>query len=326
MSYIGNAADTKRIRQLTEKREEERKRVEELIKSSESAVAGAGLRKFGAGTSEVLDTVFKNETVGLQTRDQFVEKRMTLKERYEEEAKRKREEEEEKKRKDKEKKKRRKEKLEREKAKLSFADDEEEAEDLAAGETAVKSIKPKKNPTVRTDFLPDRDREKEEAELREQLKREWEEQQEKIKEELIEITFSYWDGSGHRRKVDVKKGDTIQNFLRKVREHLAPEFRELRTAEVANMMYIKEDLIIPSSMTFYDLIVNKARGKSGPLFSFDVHEDIRITNDARKEKDESHAGKVVERHWYDKNKHIFPASRWETYDPSKDYGSYTIYG
>eukprot|EP00951_Prasinocladus_malaysianus_P008454 scaffold61215_cov37-Prasinocladus_malaysianus.AAC.1 len=121
-----------------------------------------------------------------------------------------------------------------------------------------------------------------------------------------------------RRKVEVKKGDTIQNFLRKVREQLAPEFREMRTAEVANMMYIKvrnttEDLIIPNSFTFYELIINKARGKSGPLFNFDVHEDIRVTNDASKEKNESHAGKVVERHWYDRNKHIFPASRWETF-------------
>ena len=48
--------------------------------------------------------------------------------------------------------------------------------------------------------------------------------------------------------------------------------------------------------------------------------------DARKEKDEAHAGKVLERHWSDKNKHIFPASRWEVFDPAKDYGSYTIHG
>ena len=27
--------------------------------------------------------------------------------------------------------------------------------------------------------------------------------------------------------------------------------------------------------SFYDLIVTKARGKSGPLFHFDVHDDIR---------------------------------------------------
>lgn len=39
---------------------------------------------------------------------------------------------------------------------------------------------------------------------------------------------------------------------------------------------------------------------------------------------QSHAGKVVERSWYERNKHIFPASRWELYDPSRDYGAYTI--
>jgi hypothetical protein len=94
-------------------------------------------------------------------------------------------------------------------------------------------------------------------------------------------------------------------------------------------MYIKEDLIIPhvshhlsfsvgrlfqcisQHHTFYDFIINKARGKSGPLFNFDVHDDIRLLADATKEKDESHAGKVVERSWYQRFKHIFPASRWE---------------
>ncbi|KAF2085170.1 XAP5-domain-containing protein, partial [Saccharata proteae CBS 121410] len=29
--------------------------------------------------------------------------------------------------------------------------------------------------------------------------------------------------------------------------------------------------------------------------------------------------KVVDRRWYDRNKHIFPASRWEEFDPEKDY-------
>ena len=27
--------------------------------------------------------------------------------------------------------------------------------------------------------------------------------------------------------------------------------------------------------------------------------------------EQSHPGKIVERHWYERNKHIFPASRWE---------------
>lgn len=29
--------------------------------------------------------------------------------------------------------------------------------------------------------------------------------------------------------------------------------------------------------------------------------------------------KVVDRRWYEKNKHIFPASVWEQYDPERDY-------
>ena len=29
--------------------------------------------------------------------------------------------------------------------------------------------------------------------------------------------------------------------------------------------------------------------------------------------------KVVDRRWYEKNKHIYPASMWEEFDPEKDY-------
>jgi hypothetical protein len=59
---------------------------------------------------------------------------------------------------------------------------------------------------------------------------------------------------------------------------------------------------------FYDFIINKAHGKSGPLFNFDAHHDVQLLADATKGKDESHAGKVVECGWYQRNKHIFPAS------------------
>lgn len=68
--------------------------------------------------------------------------------------------------------------------------------------------------------------------------------------------------------------------------------------------------------------MNKTRGKSGPLFNFDVHDDVRLVSDATKEKDESHAGKVCERSWYNRSKNIFPAVRWEVYDPDRDYGTY----
>ncbi|KAI9472193.1 MAG: FAM50A protein [Benjaminiella poitrasii] len=211
----------------------------------------------------------------------------------------------------------RKKKKKKQPLKLSFAGDEDEDEDEDEAEEEKKKETKKrklmKDPTVDTSFLPDREREERERIEREELRKEWIEKQERVKNEKIDITYSYWDGSGHRKVVTCKKGDTIQQFLDACRQ----QFPQLRGVNTDNLLYVKEDLIIPHHYTFYDFIINKARGKSGPLFSFDVHEDIRFVNDATIEKDESHAGKVVERAWYERNKHIFPASRWEIFDPAK---------
>jgi protein FAM50 len=35
---------------------------------------------------------------------------------------------------------------------------------------------------------------------------EWQAQQEAVKNEPLEIVYSYWDGSGHRRKVGAAQG------------------------------------------------------------------------------------------------------------------------
>lgn len=216
---------------------------------------------------------------------------------------------------------------------LSFNMDEEEADDCEvesdSSEKKWTEMEPsrkkiKKNPNVDTSFLPDREREEAENKLREQLRKEWVEKQAALKEEEIEITFSYWDGSGHRKSIVMKKGNSIYQFLQKSLEDvLRKEFPELKTVSADQLMYVKEDLILPQDYTFYDFIVTKARGKSGPLFTFDVKDDIRMINDATVEKEESHAGKVLLRSWYERNKHIFPASRWEPFDPTKSYDKYS---
>ncbi|KAE8783348.1 folate-biopterin transporter 1, chloroplastic-like [Hordeum vulgare] len=76
---------------------------------------------------------------------------------------------------------------------------------------------------------------------------------------------AYWDGTGHMRAIQVRKGDSIGEFLRADHQQLAPEFREVRTTSVENLLYVKEDLVIPHQHSFYELIINKARGKSEPL-------------------------------------------------------------
>jgi len=223
------------------------------------------------------------------------------------------------------------EKIEASQTSLSNVNKEDLHHDANKGHNSQDCPTPKKKSrpsigdlVVDTSFLPDRERDEEERILREKLAAEWRERQQKLKEEEIEITFSYWDGSGHRRVVKMKKGNSIYQFLNACLDTLRKDFNELRNVSADQLMYVKEDLIIPHHYTFYDFIVTKARGKSGPLFAFDVHEDVRLIADATVEKDESHAGKVLLRSWYERNKHIFPASRWEPYDPTKTYEKYTI--
>merc|ERR1712185_731738 len=96
------------------------------------------------------------------------------------------------------------------------------------------------------------------------------------------------------------------------------DFPELRATNLDQLMYVKEDLIIPHNVTFYELIKERAVGKTGPLFHFDARQDLRMQQGGKVEKDESHAGKIVDRKWYERNKHIFPASRWEMWSKNKD--------
>lgn len=98
----------------------------------------------------------------------------------------------------------------------------------------VKKAKLGKDPTVNTSFLPDRQREEEDRRLREALRQDWLKRQEELKKESIEIVFSYWDGSGRRKEVECKKGDTIGQFLEKAKMC----FDELRSTSVDNLMYI----------------------------------------------------------------------------------------
>ncbi|CAA0807672.1 Protein XAP5 CIRCADIAN TIMEKEEPER [Striga hermonthica] len=327
--YVGTAQDAVRIRRLEKQREAERRKIQELKNKTASSKGQPGLLQFGSSTSEILETAFKKETVGLVTREEYVEKRVNIKNKIEEEEKEKllklQKEEEE----------LQLQKLKKRKIKadprLSFADDfevENEEDEENNDEESERLRRRKfgklgKDPTVETSFLPDRcciSSFPFNAHIFVSIF------VMRIAYEPLQITYSYWDGTGHRRAIQVRKGDSIGEFLRAVQQQLAPEFREVRTTSVENLLYVKEDLIIPHQHSFYELIVNKARGKSGPLFHFDVHEDVRTIADATIEKDESHAGKVVERHWYEKNKHIFPASRWEIYDPTKKWERYTIHG
>jgi len=340
--YKGAASEGSRAMQLAKKREQAQEEIEFRKKKIEDDLRISGIKDKFATHYDAVEQQLKTSTIGLVTLDEMKAKQEVIVQEREKQLAKKQREKEREIEQELEAKRAEKRKQKQQIQTLSFQLDEEEEEEEEEDdddddddenlnnetesnmESDSKKFKTCKNPDVDTSFLPDREREEEENKLREELRQEWVQKQETLKQEPIEITYSYWDGSGHRRTVKMIKGNSIYQFLQRCLDSLRKDFHELKNITADQLMYVKEDLIIPHHYSFYDFIVTKARGKSGPLFSFDVHDDVRLVNDASIEKDESHAGKVLLRSWYERNKHIFPASRWEPYDPTKTYEKYSI--
>ncbi|KAG8247641.1 protein FAM50 homolog [Homalodisca vitripennis] len=329
--YKGAASEAGRAMHLMKKREKAQKEIEFKKKKIEEDLKISNIENKFAAHYDAVEQQLKSSTIGLVTLDEMKAKQENIVKERERKLAQKQLEKEREQQRQLEAKQAEKNRQKKQIQALSFDVDgsEEEEEDDEEDKDSDKEEFPvlkkiRKNPDVDTSFLPDREREEEENRLREELRQEWAAKQSTLKEEEIDITFSYWDGSGHRKTVRMKKGNSVYQFLQRCLELLRKEFSELKTVTADQLMYVKEDLILPHHYTFYDFIVTKARGKSGPLFTFDVHDDIRMVSDASVEKEESHAGKVLLRSWYERNKHIFPASRWEPYDPTKTYEKYTI--
>jgi len=320
-SYGGQASDGMRAVRLGKERAREIEETEfRKKKLADSLKVDKMENKFSAHYDSVENEI-KANTIGLVTMDQMKQTQERVIQERERQLVQKEHDKLEKEKLRKKEKEKKKAKAAKQIQALSFNMDDEgdEGEDLEDEDSPPKKKRFGMNPEVDTKFLPDRDRDEEEKQLREQLRKQWEHKQKLIKEEEVEIVYSYWDGSGHRKNIYVKKGNSVYQFLCKVLEAIRGEFAELKMVTADQLMFVKEDLIIPHHNTFYDFIVSRAMGKTGPLFQFDVHDDVRLRHDATVEKDETHAGKVVLRNWYERNKHIFPASRWEPYDPTRVY-------
>jgi protein FAM50 len=328
--YVGNSADHLKIRRFEKEREERRKQLEELKKKSNLSIENVGTRQFSPSICSILELRFGEETMGLVTKEEFKKKRQNLEiEEYQNRVKeishRNRVQENQ-----------RKHEEEIAKSKLSFlatndkehqsftstnkkfhenffefGDQENVSTDIGSSFKRSKLIK---NPDVDTSFLPDKTRNKEEERERKKVERRLRIFQNESNNEYIDIVYSYWNGSAHRRKIVVSKGHTIEHFLSAVQKQLASDFKKLRSTSSASLMYVKEGIIIPHQLTFHELILSKAKSKTSPLFDFRIQEEIRVGHSTFRERDESREGKVVEREWYENNKKTFPANRWEKYD------------
>ncbi|KAH8596133.1 XAP5, circadian clock regulator-domain-containing protein [Bisporella sp. PMI_857] len=197
-----------------------------------------------------------------------------------------------------------------------------------------------------------------EAQEREVLRKEFLARQELVKDTEINIPFVFYDGTNIPGGVcRIKKGDFVWVFLdrsRKVGAELgvgekANSRREWARIGVDDLMMVRGSIIIPHHYDFYYFIINHSLGPSNRvLFDYSAEPpSLSIANppetpdpetynplsnpskakpskedqkpDLEGANDDPTYTKVVDRRWYERNKHIFPASVWQEFDPEKDY-------
>ena len=215
----GNLAGARAAR-LNKQREKDKAAYEAAKnKIKETNALGKIDDKFASSSADALEQEFRRQTVGLKSAEDFRKAKDVIdaaKTEHEKRVMKEKAATDEKKKLEREKKRKQME------ASLSFAgDDEEQEEEVFVPKKATK------NPSAETDFLPDRHRDEQMQREKERLTAEWLEEQKLIKEEMLEVTYSFWDGSGHRKTLQVTKGTTIGKFLINVKRQLEPDFPEV---------------------------------------------------------------------------------------------------
>ncbi|VUC26183.1 unnamed protein product [Clonostachys rosea] len=241
---------------------------------------------------------------------------------------------------------------------LSFGDDEEGDEGAGEAEEGEKKSKFKANASV--GVVPKavtKSALRKEAAEREALRQEFIAQRDAVKATEIAIPFIFYDGANiPGGTVRVKKGDFVWFFLDKSRKVGA----ELGVGEKANatrtwarvgvddLILVRGTVILPHHYDFYYFLVNKSLGPGGQrIFNYSAEapknkpqeetvdaglmtaaevkaaaaKRLADINTLEGANDDPTLTKVVDRRWYERNKHIYPASTWQDFDPEKDYTS-----
>ncbi|KAL4780968.1 XAP5, circadian clock regulator-domain-containing protein [Aspergillus varians] len=189
---------------------------------------------------------------------------------------------------------------------------------------------------------------KAEAEARDSLRKEFLVMQDAVKNTEILVPFVFYDGTNiPAGTAKVKKGDQVWLLLdrcRKVGAELGVSGtsgaskgrkynrREWARVSVDDLMLVKGEVIIPHHYELYYFIANRVSSFSntpGLLFDYSNKPPPPPPTDDplyRPSNEELEGGdsdptltKVVDRRWYERNKHIFPASLWREYEPGSDF-------
>ncbi|KAL9597670.1 MAG: hypothetical protein Q9219_004997 [cf. Caloplaca sp. 3 TL-2023] len=202
--------------------------------------------------------------------------------------------------------------------------------------TTETSEKRKIGPNARLNFVPKvmtKSALLREAQTKEQLRKEFLAMQEAVKATEIVIPFVFYDGTNiPGGSCKVKKGDYIWLFLDRSRKHYDfYYFIVNQTLGHSSVPLFDYSSTMPLPPSHPDSSSPSPSASPEPSSTYDPlarpSKPQRNTGAVVTPADRSLEGvnddptftKVVDRRWYERNKHIFPASVWEAFDPNKDY-------
>ncbi|KAK3109902.1 hypothetical protein LTR53_016364 [Teratosphaeriaceae sp. CCFEE 6253] len=213
-----------------------------------------------------------------------------------------------------------------------------------------------------------------ETQLKDQLRKEYTQRQEAVKQTEFLLPFNFFDGkSSTGGMCRMKKGDPIWLFLERARKVGADmagrgdrSKKDWARIGVDDLMMVRGELIVPHHYDFRYFLINSTVGYNQKrIFSYsadptpatpthllpsplettstpstpqpDAEPTAILLSTAATRKqaattnivipdtelegysDDPASTKVVDRRWYERNKHIYPASLWDDFDPSRDY-------
>lgn len=93
-------------------------------------------------------------------------------------------------------------------------------------------------------------------------------------------------------------------FLEICRREFMKDYPDLKTIRGEfGLLFVLDCVIIPSTVTFFDLIKNEIQGRNGPVLKLEQRDGyVEHVGDV---------GTIIDKRVYDKSKHVFPLKNWE---------------